>query len=196
MLVRLKFRIDFSGLLTLLIHFSVSLLRVLNDNVEVKESWQLVLLVVGSNLVWFSLYYFTSELQLIKNSLEAEDHKRYLVLKNKITVQKYATLLILFLYSASNSVIYYYSYSDIVFYNENLSTFNTILIVSRVIKIIIDVYFHVSFFRMIMFLFRYRVNYIKEELVIKGFQKFLVFLVIFLYFFSFFHAILITVSTI
>jgi hypothetical protein len=60
-LIRLRFKIDFSGLLTLLIHFSVSLLRVMN-NIGIKAAFQYVFLVVGSNLIWFSLYYFTSEL--------------------------------------------------------------------------------------------------------------------------------------
>jgi hypothetical protein len=61
-LIRLRFKIDFSGLLTLLIHFSVSLLRVMNNNIGIKAAFQYVFLVVGSNLIWFSLYYFTSEL--------------------------------------------------------------------------------------------------------------------------------------
>ena len=61
-LIRLRFKIDFSGLLTLLIHFSVSLLRVMNNNIDIKGAFQYVFLVVGSNLIWFSLYYFTSEL--------------------------------------------------------------------------------------------------------------------------------------
>ncbi len=60
-LIKLRFKIDFSGLLTLFIHFSVSLLRVMN-NIGIKEPLQYVFLVVGSNLIWYSLYYFTSEL--------------------------------------------------------------------------------------------------------------------------------------
>ena len=39
-LLRLKFKIDFSGLLTLFIHFLVSLLRVMNDNAEIKVASQ------------------------------------------------------------------------------------------------------------------------------------------------------------
>ena len=71
-------------------------------------------------------------------------------------LQKYATFLILLLYSSSNSVIYYYSYSDMEFYKENLSTFNSVLVASRVIKIIVDIYFHLLFARMIIFMFNYR----------------------------------------
>ena len=39
-LIRLKFKIDFSGLLTLFIHFLVSLLRVMNDYAGIKVASQ------------------------------------------------------------------------------------------------------------------------------------------------------------
>jgi hypothetical protein len=112
-------------------------------------------------------------------------------------VQKLITFTILLLYSASNSVLYYYSYSDMLFYQENLSTFNTVLVASRVIKIIVDIYFHVKFASVIIYLFKYRMEYSDDTKKINGsFQIFIVYLLLFLYFFSFFHAILMTVAAI
>ena len=129
--------------------------------------------------------------------MESEDPQRFQIYKKKITVQKYVTFIILLLYSTANSVIYYYSYSDLEFYQENLSTFNAVLVVSRVIKIIVDIFFHAAFARVIIYLFNYGIQYSSDKKKINGlFQSFLLFLVIFLYVFSFFHAILMTIGAI
>lgn len=68
--VRLNFRVDFSGIVTLILHLVVSALRVINS-----VSFQLVrhvLQVITSVLIWISLYYFTFEMAFIKATLSSD----------------------------------------------------------------------------------------------------------------------------
>lgn len=76
--IRLKFQMDFSGKLTLILHFIVSLLRLCFHLINAKTIISLIIQVPQS-LVSFSLYYFVFEMKLIRITLIAishEDHYR------------------------------------------------------------------------------------------------------------------------
>ena len=74
----MKFKIDFSGTLTLFIHLFVSLVRLVGDYAVSNNAVQRVLFLNGVNMIWFSLYYFICELMHVKNSLESADHIAFL----------------------------------------------------------------------------------------------------------------------
>ena len=57
-LVKLKFKIDKSGLITLLLHLLVSIFRIVRSQFEYLQ----VMLVVTAIMIWISLHYFTFEM--------------------------------------------------------------------------------------------------------------------------------------
>jgi hypothetical protein len=68
--IRLKFKIDFTGILTLLMQLAVAILRVITNRFAASESPVGVTLnISGQQLIWISLYYFTFELKIIENAL-------------------------------------------------------------------------------------------------------------------------------
>ena len=69
-LVQLKFKMDFSGKLTLLLHFIVAVLRVFQDYEDYDGVASNVLGTFCQMLIWFSLYYFTFEMKLIQEALK------------------------------------------------------------------------------------------------------------------------------
>jgi hypothetical protein len=74
-LIKMRFKVDFSGILTLFTHFFVSLMRLINGYIVSETGGaQIILYTIGANMIWFSLYYFTCELLHIKNSLESDEH--------------------------------------------------------------------------------------------------------------------------
>lgn len=64
-LVKLKFKMDFTGKLTLLLHFIVAVLRVCQDYQSFDGIASNVLGTFCQMLIWLSLYYFTFEMKLI-----------------------------------------------------------------------------------------------------------------------------------
>ena len=71
--VKLKFNLDFSGKLTLLLHFVVSAIRISYSYFPFNDIWQRCTVTVTNTLVWMSLYYFVFELQMIKITLTATE---------------------------------------------------------------------------------------------------------------------------
>ena len=46
-LIKLRFKIDFSGMLTLLIHFFVSLIRIIDDSIEIQNATNYIIFLIG-----------------------------------------------------------------------------------------------------------------------------------------------------
>ena len=69
--IRLRFKMDKSGIWTLLIYLLISILRIINVFFNKVEG----LIVVMTSLIWFSLHYFTFEMWLIKITLLSDDFK-------------------------------------------------------------------------------------------------------------------------
>ena len=60
--IKLKFNLDFSGKLTLILHFFVSGIRIFLNHQAVNDMWHSITGTVANTLVWMSLYYFVFEL--------------------------------------------------------------------------------------------------------------------------------------
>ena len=63
--LKLNFKIDRSGLFTLLLHLLVSMIRIVRSQLDQFQG----LIVVTGIMIWISLHYFTFEMQLIKIKL-------------------------------------------------------------------------------------------------------------------------------
>jgi hypothetical protein len=68
--IRLRFKVDKSGILTLVLHLIVSIIRILRSYLDKLQG----LMVVATTMIWISLYYFTFEMWLIKNTLTSDDY--------------------------------------------------------------------------------------------------------------------------
>ena len=62
--LKLRFRLDISGLLTLILHYVVTVLRIINHYQPFNSPVQIFINLLGSYLIWFSFYYFTIEMKL------------------------------------------------------------------------------------------------------------------------------------
>ena len=78
---KLKLQIDKSGILTLILHLIVSILRVSRVIVS-------VLTLVSSILVWISVHYFIYEMWYIKITFSSENFEIRLRLNKKVTMIK------------------------------------------------------------------------------------------------------------
>jgi hypothetical protein len=102
-LAKLKFKIDFSGLITIFFKLIVSIQRLFSyylytnsDEDRIYSSaWQ----IFGNSLIWISLYYFTFELLIIKNTLEASSGSELKKIKHRISLYKAASIILLLLNS-------------------------------------------------------------------------------------------------
>ena len=193
-MVKLKFDIDKSGLLTLFIHLLASVIRLTNTFIGIKLGIIYVLQSIVGNLIWFSLYYFICELNLIQKHLEAEDHETFFHAKSQIKRKKLIAGIILTIYALASSVIYYTTFNNVETYIFYLQFFHILLIVARTIKITLDIYFHILFIQMLIFMIGQRT---KKTLArrLSFFNQAILFHVIFLYTFSFFNVLLIFGAT-
>ena len=64
--IKLKFKMDFSGKLTLLLFLLASAIRFVADFLDIGSEAFLILITVCTTLIWLSLYYFVFEMLLIK----------------------------------------------------------------------------------------------------------------------------------
>lgn len=79
-ILRLKFRIDRSGLITLLIFQVIFLLRSLNSMIHMNNSPEFLLIQsANQSLIWTALYYFTFELRLIYLTVASSSMTVYLI---------------------------------------------------------------------------------------------------------------------
>ena len=85
---RLRFKLDVSGLLTLILHYVVTVLRIINHYQPFNTPFQIFVNLLGSYLIWFSLYYFTIEMRLTQ-SLLTDQPKVYLVKKKRMMYLKW-----------------------------------------------------------------------------------------------------------
>jgi hypothetical protein len=69
--IKLRLKVDKSGILTLLIHLLITMIRIINVSFDDLE----VLIVIMTALIWFSLHYFIFEMWFIKITLVSDDFK-------------------------------------------------------------------------------------------------------------------------
>ena len=69
--IKLRFRVDKSGILALFLHLIGSIIRILRSNLYIKLD---AFIVIAGITIWISLYYFTFEMKFIQIALTAEDY--------------------------------------------------------------------------------------------------------------------------
>ena len=99
--IRLKFKVDNSGILTLLLHLTVSIIRIIRDiNDKIVG-----LIVVTGILIYISLHYFTFEMWLIKITLTSDDYKTRLKQKNRVILIKILDTIFMLIFMVLNGVL-------------------------------------------------------------------------------------------
>jgi hypothetical protein len=71
--IKLRFNVDKSGIITLVLYLLISILRLISSAV-----WELSfgpLFLLGVNLAWITLHYFTYEMWIIQTALTSESHQ-------------------------------------------------------------------------------------------------------------------------
>jgi hypothetical protein len=136
--VSLKFKVDFSGIVTLVLHFVVSALRVVNS---VRFSgYRNIIQVLSSCLIWISLYYFTYEMYFICATLSSENPKKHEKLKKRILIEK----IVLIGYQSLFMVLFEIQTIFLVFkkptYEQYYNLFSIFSLVIAAIKFVSDVY--------------------------------------------------------
>lgn len=90
---KLKFKIDKSGKVTLLLHLIVSIVRAISSSLKLDFR---MLLFISSNLIWISLHYFTFEMWLIKVTLESESYEEGLKKQKRVKFLKVLDVSVMF----------------------------------------------------------------------------------------------------
>lgn len=188
---KLKFKLDFSGILTLIFHWLVSGQRLANHYINGNDSIDTsdrVTQIIGNCFIWISLYYFTFELYLIKSTLEAESQAEIDLVKRKINIYKRIT------YSMNivNSIILAWMAYQYISNSFVLSLTSTAIIdcTNAGIKFIIDLTMYWQFINLL----RYFVNIRYKRSVLLGleftlFNKFLVCWTVFLWMLCVYHSV-------
>jgi hypothetical protein len=68
--IRLKFKIDLSGIFLLILSLTVAILRVIKGS-ESSDLKFKIINVICQLLMWFALYYFTFDFQIVKETLSS-----------------------------------------------------------------------------------------------------------------------------
>jgi hypothetical protein len=175
--IRLKFKVDFSGIVTLLLHLVVSALRVINS---VKfQATRHILQVITSVLIWISLYYFTFEMAYIQATLSSDSSIQHYNKKRKITLIKiiligYQSLfMVLFDVQSVFLELYYTTYED---YYNFFSIFGMVL---SSLKFVSDLYLVYLFPTLLFYFLRYRTR--QANLPMTSFNYFIMYFVFFQY---------------
>ena len=63
---KLRFKLDFSGKFTLILHYLVVILRLFDHHLNFGREVELITNLIAVNLVSYSLYYFTIEMKLMQ----------------------------------------------------------------------------------------------------------------------------------
>ena len=96
---------DFSGKLTLFLHLTVAILRVLEDYQSFNGVLSNVLGTFCQMLIWFSIYYFIFEMKIIKIALYSSNPEDYQVRLQLYTPLKWAILSFLIVYGLLMSTL-------------------------------------------------------------------------------------------
>ena len=89
--IKLKFKLDSSGTLTLLLHLISSMIRVISDFEDIGTSTFLILNKTCSTLIWLSLYYFVFEMFLVHALLTEQDIQKFNKKRHFLFIIKWTT---------------------------------------------------------------------------------------------------------
>ena len=89
--IKLKFKLDSSGTLTLLLHLIASMIRVISDIEDIGTSTFLILNKTCNTLIWLSLYYFVFEMFLVHALLTESDIQKFNKKRHFLFIMKWTT---------------------------------------------------------------------------------------------------------
>lgn len=153
MFAKLKFRLDFSGKLTLLLHLLVSAIRIFNSYFATYSIWQQFTVTVSNTLVWISLYYFVFELKIIEITLTIESPVDAFKAKHRIKTFKGIFFIISFAYIF---ILNGYYLSQYLYPGYYLDVLNPLFIGSRLSKLSMDFYVEYLFVVLLIFFIKKR----------------------------------------
>ena len=168
--MRLRFKVDFTGKLTLILHLVVAALRVYGNRLEAEQKNQFgtspfdMLSVFTQALIWLSLYYFTFEMAYIRLALDSQSPKIFETKSYRVTVMKVVVLsLMLSMGMIQVFIIYLQCFQgDTVLAYPGL--FDGIIYALRAVKFITDVYMYQLFVRQVVFFLRKKQQLEQEEI--------------------------------
>ena len=163
---KLRFKLDTSGLLTLFLHFAVSLIRIINLFLSFNSSIQIFLNLLGTYLIWFSFYYFTIEMELTR-SLLSDQPKAYLLKKKSYAYLRFLSGIFMIAYSIMFTVILTAVQQYREYYENNKFEYNAALLTIKHLKFMLDLYFEFSFARTMIYFVRMK-NIKREEHFLKN----------------------------
>jgi hypothetical protein len=149
--LKLKFNLDFSGKLTLLLHFTVSALRIFYGYFTTFGIWQTLFIGWSSTLVGMSLYYFVLELKLIQLTLLSSSFKETHIAKHKILTIRGLIFIFCIVYNVITSGFYIMKDFEM---NDYVKILNPVLITARFLKIGIDFSMEYLFIVLLIFLLK------------------------------------------
>ena len=147
---KLRFKLDFSGILTLLLHFSVSVMRVFKHYLGIGSRVYFILSIICNGLIWYSLYYFTIEMLIIKY-LITEQPDSYIKKKRQLTFLKFITACILIIFASI--FIYRPTIQD-----QSSVYFKCVLLIPANIQLLIICFFEFLFLRVFITFLRIKEN--------------------------------------
>ena len=150
---KLRFKLDTSGILTLFLHFAVSLIRIINLFLSFNSPIQIFLNLIGTYLIWFSFYYFTIEMELTRG-LMSDQLKTYLLKKKRYTYLRYLSGIYMIVYSIIFTVILTTVQQFREYYDTNKFEYNAVFLTIDHLKFMLDLFFEFSFARSMLYFYR------------------------------------------
>ena len=150
---KLRFKLDTSGILTLFLHFAVSLIRIINLYQSFNSPIQIFLNLLGTYLIWFSFYYFTIEMELTR-SLMSDQLKTYLLKKKRYAYLRYLSGIYMIVYSIIFTVILTTVQQHREYYDTNKFEYNAVFLTIDHLKFMLDLFFEFSFARSMLYFYR------------------------------------------
>ncbi len=149
--IKLKYRIDFSGKLTLFILLMVALLRLSNNMIYKYRTIFDMINIVAQALVWASLYYFIFEMALIRSTFKVLTPLQFQKEKSKINLRKQAAMsILLFLLIILDLYSFLLGYQQ-AWLEENIVFVKTIVSIAKISKFISDVLMFYMFINLFLF---------------------------------------------
>jgi hypothetical protein len=150
--IKLKLKLDFSGKLTLLLHFFVSAIRIFNTYLTPVGVWQSCSILISNTAVWMSLYYFVLELKMIQTTLSRENFEDFKMAKQRIINIRLTLLIISLIYILINSAFYIIQ----SLWPDFQSYISLLLIIARFFKVSMDFYIEYNFLILLIYFIRQR----------------------------------------
>lgn len=150
---KLKFKIDRSGILTLLLHILISSIRVYNSSTLESYDSERALISFSSMMVWCSLHYFTFEIWKIKTSLVSESFQIKVREEKKVTSKKRIDLVLMLILTVLITLNNQYENQ---FYRNNAKILSVLFFVQQTVLSLINLVILSLFIYLFKFLLEYR----------------------------------------